>query len=957
MQKAYAKYAAKQTAAGKKPITLDKWINSEDGKNHRAAFIAVKKIWIDNDTLVNPNSPLTEEQINNETGLIAWLQSQEGKTNDLVQNVVNALGLTIDDITGQIELLPNEGEAVEGNKNIITIKKGNAVSLIELKTVDSEGNAVISYQLVDQSKQPLDEETLTRYGIAAFGIYAEGDKAKALAMQKTLDNAAPDTTQFIFDDVTLNYGQLVYDQTGKEFIVVSQPKQVSTERKLLLVPSDEITPSVEDTKRATIPVKPGEFKASFSIQDLELKVLPQSVSRLNINEPIQPYAYRNKDAVTNQWLETPEQAAARYNLVMSMLSPEDLSELELVILSDPEGGLNNGNLIIPGFKEANPYIQTVRANYSVGIRTSNPEVQVKIDAAIEANGLNKSNASNGVFGFMQNTNFIITNSQGTVINPATMTADEYKNIIYIPTGMDVNIDEDLKRAQNNFALNNLLSSVLPELVANNPDGIIAISKLPNGLSFISKPGVTMYDKSPKPLADLQFSAADESGNYLIYQLENNKGGVRTKVAISNLEGEERRQLIDRVEESLTKQGLLDGITSLTDAYVAAVLLPDGTYALVNLKAKSIDLNTKFLELLNRAETTLSDNPEKNPEKFDKRFNVDYNKGLRSELFISAKPGYRLSLQVSPWGKIELEISDSNNKQLGIVRLNKADITNKDLSVDDKLKLLLDKFNELPAVIAADVTLTPANFRTSYSREAGVQEILDKTTTEVAPQVTSVSAIQLSADSSAIQAAKNIPVVTQGTFAPTELLTTAPVSEVNVKEEEISKKLDVLTEQFIIQGKTQKEAETLALASITEEERQVLRDAYNEDLKNGNLTVDVIADPEEVNVENINPEDINIDDIAALRNGVRLNKLEAVKQQLEILKAQLTEGLVGAAKIKAVKDSQEYADLLAERKKLESEANKIVSIEDATIDAEDIDVFTEWAASSGVYINRRHSDFR
>ena len=138
----------------------------------------------------------------------------------------------------------------------------------------------------------------------------------------------------------------------------------------------------------------------------------------------------------------------------------------------------------------------------------------------------------------------------------------------------------------------------------------------------------------------------------------------------------------------------------------------------------------------------------NAEKFDKRFNVDYNKGLRSELFISAKPGYRLSLQVSPWGKIELEISDSNNKQIGIVRLNKSEISNKDLSTEDKLNLLLDKFNALPAVIAADVNLTAANFRASYSREAGVQEILDKTTTQVTPQVVSPNAIQLSADSSA-----------------------------------------------------------------------------------------------------------------------------------------------------------------------------------------------------------------
>ena len=949
MQKAYAKYAAKQTASGKKPITLDKWINSEDGKNHRAAFIAVKKIWIDNDTLVNPNSPLTEEQINNETGLIAWLQSQEGKTNDLVQNVVNALGLTIDDITGQTELLPNEGEAVEGNKNIITIKKGNAVSLIELKTVDSEGNAVISYQLVDQSKQPLDEETLTRYGIAAFGIYAEGDKAKALAMQKTLDNAAPDTTQFIFDDVTLNYGQLVYDQTGKEFIVVSQPKQVSTERKLLLVPSDEITPSVEDTKRATIPVKPGEFKASFSIQDLELKVLPQGVSRLNINEPIQPYAYRNKDAVTNQWLETPEQAAARYNLVMSVLSPEDLNELELVISSDPEGGLNNGNLIIPGFKEANPYIQTVRANYFVGIRTSNPAVQAKIDAAIEKNGLNKSNASNGIFGFMQNTNFIITNSQGTVINPATMTADEYKNIMYVPAGMEVNPKEDLEKAQNHFALNNLLSSVLPELVANNPDGIIAISKLPSGLSFISKPAVIMYDKSPKPLADLQFSAADENGNYLIYQLEKTGTGLRTKVAISNLEGEERRQLIDRVEESLTKQGLLDGITSLTDAYVAAVLLPNGTYALVNLKSETLEsdvVDELLLSYFNQIDKNVAEN--KNNEN---SFNSEFNSNINSKLFISGYSGYNFALEVNQYGKLQLSIK-YNNTSIKL-QLDRKTANNKNLTVDQKIQTLFDQANETDLLKNAvssvtnkvGFTLSKSNFKKKFSREAGVQEILDKTTTEVAPQVVSNSVIQLSADSGAIQGARNIPVVAQGTFAPTELLTTAPISEVNVKEEEISKKLDVLTEQFIIQGKTQKEAETLALASITEEERQVLRDAYNEDLKNGNATVDVAADPEEVNVDNINPEDINIDDIAALRNGVRLNKLEAVKQQLEILKAKLTEGLVGAAKIKAVKDSQEYADLLAERKKLESEANKIVSIEDATIDAEDINVFTEWAASN------------
>jgi competence CoiA-like predicted nuclease len=1114
MKKAYAKYAAKQTAAGKKPITLDKWINSEDGKNHRTAFIAVKKIWIDNDTLINPNNPLTEAEIQSESKLIPWLQSQEGKTNDLVQNVVIALGLTIDDVTGQTELLPNKGEAVEGNEDVKVFERGDNVSLLIVKTSDSKGNISTSYQLVDKYKQPLDEETLNRYGIANFGIFVEEEKAKALTMQTTLNNAAPDTTPFIFDDVQLNYGQLVYDQTGKEFIVLSQPKQVGSERKLLLVPSDEITPSVEDTKRATIPVKPGEFKASYSIQDLELKVLPQSVSRLNINEPIQPYAYRNKDAVTNQWLESPEEATARYNLVMSVLSPEELSQLELVVTLDPEGGLNNGYLIIPGFREANPYIQTITANYSVGIRTSNPEVQDKINAAIEKNGLNKSNSPNGVFGFMRNTNFIIKNSQGTVINPATMTADEYKNIIYVPVGMDINNEEDLKRAQNNFALNNLLSSKLPELVANNPNGVIALSKLEKdyGLSFVYKPGVMMYDKSPKPLADLQFSAADENGNYLIYQLEKTETGPRTKVAISNLEGEERRQLIDRVEESLTKQGLLDGITSLTDAYVAAVLLPDGSYALVNLKSETLEsdvVDELLLSYFNQIDKNIAENKDNRND-----FNSEFNSNINSKLFISGYSGYNFALEVNQYGKLQLSIK-YNNTSIKL-QLDKKTAADKNLTVDQKIQILFDQANETDLLKNAvssvtnkvGFTISKSSFKKKFSREAGVQEILDKTTTQVAPQVVSSNAIQLTAYSGAIQAAKNIPVVTQGVFTPTEMftdaegnpipkgppLTTAPSTTDtkadieksrqeelntktgnrfykqnpngnNTKTTEVENRLiEKIIEKGIKDGLTGEEifiklrdrgfateqgtdssfykdylqervdgTNTLKVGENTtdyinakydaleqpvsdtkakkadierrrkekilkyldttfdnldvplKEEREqqqkinaeydaeLARELYKE-MKAGKLVTDMTVAEQKVANTYITEElrksvdaelaaleqpvvETNAEKIERLRaeknalkdkvvgSSIELNILEGIKQELETLKAKLTEGLVGAAKIKAIRESKKYQDLLTQRKKLESEANKIVSIEDAIADAEDIDIFTAWATAN------------
>ena len=128
IKKAYDKYSAKETRAGKKPMSFENWITGDSGKNLRAAFIAVKRIWVENDLLINENNPLTEEQIENESKLLAWLQSQEGKTNDAVQSVVNAVELTIEDITGQVESLPAQGQSIEGNKNNTVLEKGNVIS-------------------------------------------------------------------------------------------------------------------------------------------------------------------------------------------------------------------------------------------------------------------------------------------------------------------------------------------------------------------------------------------------------------------------------------------------------------------------------------------------------------------------------------------------------------------------------------------------------------------------------------------------------------------------------------------------------------------------------------------------------------------------------------------------------------------------------------------------------------
>jgi hypothetical protein len=97
-------------------------------------------------------------------------------------------------------------------------------------------------------------------------------------------------------------------------------------------------------------------------------------------------------------------------------------------------------------------------------------------------------------------------------------------------------------------------------------------------------------------------------------------------------------------------------------------------------------------------------------------------------------------------------------------------------------------------------VTPAEIETINAE----QEVIPATETPAAP---------ISGVSGEVQASGDV--------------TTAATSENEIKAKEIGIKLDRLTEDFVSSGKTQKEAEDLAFKSISEEEKQVLRDSYNE----------------------------------------------------------------------------------------------------------------------------------
>jgi hypothetical protein len=669
LKKAYRKYQSTQLTLGKLSVKYSEWINTPDGQAHRQAFNAIKKIWVANDMLVNPNKSLTQDQIKNDAGLLDWLRSEEGRNNDLVAQVLTKLNIPITNISGQIEALPGEGETIKGNDNVTLIKKGDNVTLRETKFVDPNGNEGLAYTIIDSKTGELvSVEMLESAGIildAAGNLFL--DKLQAIKAWKNVELNMPNDGIFNFDGVEgLHQGATVYKKDKEyddklnrvEYVVWSTPENVINKNTIILIPATAVGLSAQEKKdqKVYIYLREGQFEVSYEVQELDFQRLPESVSRIEYTEPITPYGGKNENE--SNW----DLAKQRYYAILGVLSNEDIKTLEFVVVKDPEGGRLEGNYTIPvSGKEPNPYIIRKRAKYQIGIRTNSSDVQDRINALFTKDGIQAYENADNIFAYMPNNNFNFFSTETSDGVVATeMSREELLQTIDVPKDLKNKLTKEgvINLVKENWAKQSLLVSEIDTLMKDVPEGAqltITQEQLPNGISFNSILGNVVYDNSStRNLKELvNEGAADESGNYLIYQLEaGNK--ERSKIIISNLKTDtkEKDALVKRVDEALKEQGISNDLINGNDAYMAAVLLPDGTYRLVPLKSEvltSESLNEIFVKLVDRAQVTQKEN--KNGEV--PSFNNNFNDGIREELFISAHKGLGVFLNVDNFGNIQL----------------------------------------------------------------------------------------------------------------------------------------------------------------------------------------------------------------------------------------------------------------------------------------------------------------
>ena len=955
LDRQYRKYSATQTVLGETVKTFEQWRN-EEGLEWQNSFNALKKLWVSNSipTLDVQGNPifgkLSEKDIASETGFDEWLRTREVLENPLVKEVLDAAGIPLNEMyfTELTETDPTDLKAVasEDDDDIDpanppgpkVFQPGATADVLKIITINGEGNVEALFKLVDKLGNNISQELLTQIGI---NLNAFSDSGSAIAAMRELDRRAPDSTPFPFDGQMLFQGQLVYDKDGKEYRVLTTPKFAQGGTLRLLPNNFEGKP---------ISLQSGQFKNKFSTQELKFDLLPANVARVNVNAINQMYPHANTVDGKRDYTTGDD----RLNAILDNLTQEEMLNLELVISIDPNRGDDVLQYTLNG-KETNPYVNVQQSKYKIGLRISNKDTKNKIDSILKERNIPQTDNENGVFAYIPNGNFNMTDPQGNPVELPNMSREQALNTIFVPKAVRSKLDQKqtLELVRDNFAINQLLLNYADGVMGdNNQLHFAALNTIPFGLNFIAQRGGMSYDNSTtRSLKDLRYDSVDNEGNYFVFDLKKTKGSRTVQFVTTADEGS---KLSKKIRENLQKQQVWNDMMAGTDRYYAMVLLPDGNYRAVNLKARELTKGERddiYVKLVDRAQKTKKENLDKTGKEKDLGFNSIFNEELTDELFISSNEGFSVSLQVTPWGKLQLQLYNNNTKrQVGktidvdIPAANDLTfVDGKGTAINEYVDTLIKDFNNDPDIKAAKVSITNKNLRQSFPSQTSSDIIINSTTTNVRPDVIFNSTGRATAHSSAIQSLKGVQ-----------------QSETVVVEE-------VSTEKVEPDSLTAEEAE-FSIYDVSEDvfAEYAAGDFVNVPLEFIDHIVNKIVTQGEANLSSREQEilskrgdTINIK-VSRKLEGAPIpttqqtseveisasNPLDKVKQKLESLKAQILEGVAPKDKSKTLRGNKEYQKLLAERKAIEKEANKILSASELTLqDVEDIDVFTKWASEN------------
>jgi len=694
---------------------------------------------------------------------------------------------------------------------------GKNFKLTSRVTVENKKRKTI-WTIKNKDGTPLTDKQIKDFKLRSKGVYRS--KKYALKAFNKLEGAQKQTAgkgEFTFAGEIFNEFGLVYqDKNGKttKFVVVSMKRYMGKETsELYLIPADDFNKydaagrrNADETRRLTVE----DYKAGgYYQQSKKITKERDKIVKLKIDDAIDIYPpnYIGKE---------------RYEQIIGLLTPKEKAKITIEIKKNEHAGKRTGEFLYRKLEDGS--IDPDSINRNIPRKVEAYEVRVVIDRVtlkrINALLSEENRLKNGTIGFIPTGSLELLNDEGIRIDINEITPEQVKTIFG-----KIKPDQ-LERIKNNFAKQALLIEAIRKKLGKKNTVTTTLSKLSKDDKFsLDIGGSPVYSKKEGAkkvrykLDELEHSKV--YGHTVILRNVTNEDGTISSDWITDITDLfERIEFIKKIEGEIPAN-LLEAAKK-NQGYTAVIKLPNGKYAFAPLKTEPLD-NESLIELaetfIARAKLTIEENlDEEGPLLSDHKvkegsFNNDFNNKQTQSYFITTKPGYTAKLFVASDGRINIKVWDKTTVKDGksrpdlIMQVTTATRQGTlDLSENEGETLLngliamaneaLETYFKSPEGKGKKkFTITKNNFRQSLPLEkrdahnnilvegASIEEIVEKTDTDVEPKLFNNFRYQLNADPTIVSQFRDVKTIAANLSAKKKAPAKKAKSKAKTKAEE------------------------------------------------------------------------------------------------------------------------------------------------------------------------------
>jgi len=303
---------------------------------------------------------------------------------------------------------------------------------------------------------------------------------------------------------------------------------------------------------------------------------------LLVSEAIDIYPLAN--GLGTSVAETPLIATARLKTILQNITPEERSNLVLVITRNPGGGKSTGKKYQTvdqegNQREANPYIERMTEPFAVGLSFGSKDTEDRINRILIDKGMAPSSHPEGVFGFIRTGSIQFLNENNQVVSPLNLTKEIIENTFTIYENQQATALDDII---NNFAIQQAFVDQVSDKMQGQDFGVFPMSAFPEFGTTIAV-GLPDLRTEAKSVKELTYNTVDGVRVLFINDKLKN-GAVSTRIVTDIEDIDEEEAFIKNLNAELATQPSVLNALKTEQRYMAVIKMPNGIYTGAPLKA-------------------------------------------------------------------------------------------------------------------------------------------------------------------------------------------------------------------------------------------------------------------------------------------------------------------------------------------------------------------------------------